>query len=110
MERLLPNCHTRGRIERRLACVRGVACALNGRYGRDPTSYFLLLTHYFLLPTSLPSYFLQVGTAGILGVLAEAAGGLEAKQKAKYAGGYLATEYNAWLEGTWAGPTIAKKA
>jgi steroid 5-alpha reductase family enzyme len=47
-----------------------------------------------------------VGTAGIQYVLAEAAGGLEKKQRAKYA---AKPEYAAWIANSWAGPVLDKE-
>jgi steroid 5-alpha reductase family enzyme len=46
-----------------------------------------------------------IGTVGIMFVLMEAAGGLEKKQRAKYAG---RAEYEEWIKGSWAGPVLAK--
>jgi steroid 5-alpha reductase family enzyme len=47
-----------------------------------------------------------LGWIGIAFVLAGAAGGLEKKQKEKYGD---RPEYKTWIEGSWAGPVIAKK-
>lgn len=46
------------------------------------------------------------GLMGILYVLAGAATGLEKKQREKYG---RSAEYEAWLAGSWAGPTIKRK-